>query len=67
MKEKSKPKRIVIWGSTGSIGRQALEVAAAQPDLLQVVGLAAGTNQELLMQKPAGLTRLRCLSQSGGG
>ncbi len=51
MKEKPKPKRIVILGSTGSIGRQALEVAAAQPDLLQVVGLAAGTNQELLMQQ----------------
>ncbi len=35
-------KGIVILGSTGSIGRQALEVAAAFRDRLEVVGLAAG-------------------------
>jgi len=35
-------KRIAILGSTGSIGRQALEVAAAFPDHIRVVGLAAG-------------------------
>jgi 1-deoxy-D-xylulose-5-phosphate reductoisomerase len=33
------PRRVVILGSTGSIGRQALDVVAAVPDLL-VVGLA---------------------------
>ena len=37
-------KRVVILGSTGSIGRQALEVAAAFPDHLRVVGLAAGAS-----------------------
>ena len=32
----------MILGSTGSIGTQALEVIAANPDRFQVVGLAAG-------------------------
>jgi 1-deoxy-D-xylulose-5-phosphate reductoisomerase len=36
------PLRIAILGSTGSIGRQTLEVAAAHPDRFAVAGLAAG-------------------------
>ena len=32
--------RILILGSTGSIGTQALEVIAANPDRFEVVGLA---------------------------
>ena len=39
---------LVILGSTGSIGTQALEVAAALPGELRVVGLAAGANWRLL-------------------
>lgn len=35
---------IVILGSTGSIGVQALEVIASNPSLFRVVGLAAGSN-----------------------
>ena len=34
---------IVILGSTGSIGVQALEVVAAHPQDFRVVGLAAGS------------------------
>lgn len=34
--------RVLILGSTGSIGTQALEVISANPDLFSVVGLAAG-------------------------
>lgn len=34
--------RILVLGSTGSIGTQALEVIAANPDRFEVVGLAAG-------------------------
>jgi 1-deoxy-D-xylulose-5-phosphate reductoisomerase len=45
------PKSIVILGSTGSIGRQALEVAKARPDLLRVVGLAAHSNTKLFAQQ----------------
>jgi 1-deoxy-D-xylulose-5-phosphate reductoisomerase len=41
-------KRIAILGSTGSIGRSALTVVDAHPDRLQIVGLAAGENAELL-------------------
>ena len=33
---------IALLGSTGSIGRQALEVIGAHPDEFTVVGLAAG-------------------------
>ena len=35
---------IVILGSTGSIGVQALEVIAANPNQFRVVGLSAGSN-----------------------
>ena len=44
-------RQIVILGSTGSIGTQALEVATALPDELQIVGLAAGRNCELLAEQ----------------
>jgi 1-deoxy-D-xylulose-5-phosphate reductoisomerase len=46
-------KRIAILGSTGSIGRSALAVIDAHPDRLQVVGLAAGENDELLAEQIA--------------
>jgi 1-deoxy-D-xylulose-5-phosphate reductoisomerase len=39
---------VVVLGSTGSIGRQALDVVRACPDELQLVGLAAGQNLQLL-------------------
>jgi 1-deoxy-D-xylulose-5-phosphate reductoisomerase len=34
--------RVLVLGSTGSIGTQALQVIAANPDRFEVVGLAAG-------------------------
>jgi len=43
--------RVVILGSTGSIGRQALDVAAANPDRIQVVALAAHSSAELLAKQ----------------
>jgi 1-deoxy-D-xylulose-5-phosphate reductoisomerase len=46
-------RRIAILGSTGSIGRSALAVVDAHPDRLQVVGLAAGENNELLAEQIA--------------
>ncbi len=36
------PRRVVLLGSSGSIGTQALEVVRAHPDRFRVVGLAAG-------------------------
>ncbi len=44
-------RQIVILGSTGSIGTQALEVAAALPGEIRVIGLAAGSNWELLARQ----------------
>lgn len=44
-------RRVIILGSTGSIGTQALEVIEANPDLFKVVGLAAGQNSTLLEQQ----------------
>lgn len=41
-------KRLIILGSTGSIGTQALDIVRANPDKYTVVGLAAGSNAELL-------------------
>src|SRR5437016_12554701 len=46
-------KRIAILGSTGSIGQSALDVVDAHADRLQVVGLAAGENAELLASQVA--------------
>ena len=46
--------RVLILGSTGSIGTQALDVIAANPDRFEVVGLAAGGgNTELLARQRA--------------
>jgi len=41
-------KKIAILGSTGSIGRQALDVIRALPDELKVVALTGNKNLELL-------------------
>jgi len=41
-------KRLAILGSTGSIGRQTLEVVAANPERLRVYGLAAHRGVEVL-------------------
>ena len=44
-------KRIAIFGSTGSIGTQALEVVAANPELFSVEILTAQSNDSLLIQQ----------------
>ncbi|HEY5979126.1 MAG TPA: 1-deoxy-D-xylulose-5-phosphate reductoisomerase [Microlunatus sp.] len=44
---------VVILGSTGSIGTQALEVIAAAPDRFRVVGLGAGGGQIELLARQA--------------
>lgn len=43
------PRRILLLGSTGSIGTQALEVVADNPDLFKVVGIAAGGSDPALI------------------
>ena len=44
-------KRISILGSTGSIGRQCLDVVESHPARFEVVALAAGSNVELMAQQ----------------
>jgi 1-deoxy-D-xylulose-5-phosphate reductoisomerase len=44
-------KRILLLGSTGSIGTQTLDVIDRHPDLYQVVGLAAGSNVDSVAEQ----------------
>jgi 1-deoxy-D-xylulose-5-phosphate reductoisomerase len=59
-------KRIVILGSTGSIGQSALDVAARHSDRFKVVGLTAHTNAELLL-KQAEEFRPEAVAVTNGG
>jgi 1-deoxy-D-xylulose-5-phosphate reductoisomerase len=45
------PRRIALFGSTGSIGNQALEVIAANPDKFTAEVLTAHSNDELLIRQ----------------
>src|SRR3954469_15103870 len=44
-------KRLLILGSTGSIGTQALDVVARAGDLFELVGLSAGADHETLVKQ----------------
>ena len=44
-------KKVVVLGSTGSIGQNTLSVARENPDSVQIVGLAAGKNLNLLIRQ----------------
>lgn len=44
-------KRLAILGSTGSIGRQTLDVVRAHPDLFDVAALSTKSNVELLARQ----------------
>ncbi len=44
-------KRIVILGSTGSIGASTLDVVSKFPDRFEIVGLAAGRNDQILEEQ----------------
>jgi len=44
-------RRIIVLGSTGSIGVQALEVIRENPDRFELVALGAGSNRTLLEQQ----------------
>jgi 1-deoxy-D-xylulose 5-phosphate reductoisomerase len=56
----SAPRRVIVLGSTGSIGTQALEVIQANPELFEVVGLAAGSDRTTLeaQGRATGVARL---------
>jgi 1-deoxy-D-xylulose-5-phosphate reductoisomerase len=44
-------RRLTILGSTGSIGRQALDVVRRYPDRFEIVGLSAGRDAKALAQQ----------------
>jgi 1-deoxy-D-xylulose-5-phosphate reductoisomerase len=44
-------RRVAILGSTGSIGQSALAVADAQPDRVEIVGLAAGSSGRIFAEQ----------------
>ena len=44
-------RKIVVLGSTGSIGRQTLDIVRAFPGEFEVVGLSGGNNTELLREQ----------------
>jgi len=53
-------RRVIVLGSTGSIGTQALDVLRANPERFELVGLATGSNRGMLEQQGAefGVDRL---------
>ena len=44
-------RNVVLLGSTGSIGTSAIKVAEDLPDKIRLLGLAAGNNDELLLEQ----------------
>ncbi len=46
-------RRIIVLGSTGSIGTQALDVIRANPERFELVGLAAGSDGRMLAEQAA--------------
>ena len=59
-------KKIALIGSTGSIGRQAVEVALRYPDRFRIVALAANTDARRLAEQAARLQpRLAVLRREG--
>jgi 1-deoxy-D-xylulose-5-phosphate reductoisomerase len=51
MQNNSGKNRLAILGSTGSIGTQALDVVAANPDLFEIEVLTAHSNADLLVKQ----------------
>jgi 1-deoxy-D-xylulose-5-phosphate reductoisomerase len=60
-------KRVAVLGSTGFIGRSALDVIRRKPSEFKVVGLAAGTNAALAEEQAAlfGVEHLALASDPG--
>lgn len=72
MSEESRPKKVVVLGSTGSIGESSLKVARDLPGRMRLVGLAANRSADALAAQiaefgikeaclcdPSGLDRVR--------
>jgi 1-deoxy-D-xylulose-5-phosphate reductoisomerase len=53
---------VLLLGSTGSVGTQALDVIAANPDKFQVVGLAAGGSDPAALGEQARKLKVRAVA-----
>ncbi len=51
----TEPQRIALLGSTGSIGRQVVDVVLAHPDAFRIVALATGSDKSTLDEQAARL------------
>jgi 1-deoxy-D-xylulose-5-phosphate reductoisomerase len=61
-----RPRRIVLLGSTGSIGTQAIEVVDGAPHLFEVVALSAGGGNLELLARQAVHTRAQAVGMATG-
>lgn len=63
----TEPVRIAILGSTGSIGRQAVEIAARNPQSVRVVALAAAKSADLIAEqaRELGVTQIAMSTEDG--
>lgn len=48
---KNQPKKIVVLGSTGSVGLSCLDICRQHPERFSVVGLVAGRNGKVLLEQ----------------
>ncbi|MDN4644806.1 1-deoxy-D-xylulose-5-phosphate reductoisomerase [Arthrobacter sp. PsM3] len=60
------PRKIVLLGSTGSIGTQAIDVVDGAPHLFEVVALSAGGGNLELLARQAVHTRARAIGAATG-
>ncbi len=60
------PRKIVLLGSTGSIGTQAIDVVDGAPHLFEVVALSAGGGNLALLAEQAVHTRARAVGVASG-
>lgn len=60
-------KEIVILGSTGSIGVQALEIVASHPESFRVIALAAGSGNLELLARQAERFKVPVIATTGDG
>ncbi|WP_445154811.1 1-deoxy-D-xylulose-5-phosphate reductoisomerase [Arthrobacter sp. Hor0625] len=60
------PRTIVLLGSTGSIGTQAIDVVDGAPDRFEIVALSAGGGNPELLARQAVHTRARAVGAASG-